>query len=285
MDNDSEKKSSEVAAAADKPAQADAEFSVDERFSGHSVTGENSIPEEASVTVLAEIKAQMKNLASSVDGLSRKNSNVSETTARAITELRSRSEIFEKSVSQISRGNKNTLLLITIIAVLGLGMLSVISVFLVFELRKTRSVFNSFESKISEVSPIASQLTQVLNEISGLSKSQESVQLAITQFDKNFESNLNKTSPEKQFQAIEKMMIAQGNRLTRLEQEIQQTKSFSKKSDISVLRKEMESAFRAQREWAEAAAKKSVTSAADMRPVDARPQYPKPENRQSVSTP
>jgi len=285
MDNNSEKKSAEVSPAEDKTAQAGAELTVEERFSEDSASGKNAIPEEASSMASAEVRAEMEKLASSIEGLSRKNSNVSETTARAIRELRSQSEIFEKSVRQISKGSRNTLLLISIIAVIGLGLFSVISVFLVAELRKTRSAFNSFESKISEASPMASQLAQVLNEIAELSKNQESVHLAITQFDKNIESNLNKTSPEKQFQAIEKLMIVQGNRLAKLEREIQQAKVSSRKSEATVLRKEIESAFRTQKEWTEAAAKRAAAPPSDIKPVDTRPQYPRPDNRQSVTTP
>lgn len=285
MDNNTEKKSAEVSPAEDKTAQASVEFTVEERFSGDSASGKNAIPEEVSSMASAEVRAEIEKLASSIEELAKKNSNVSETTARAITELRSRSEIFEKSVRQISKASKNTLLLMSIIAVIGLGLFLVISVFLVAELRKTRSAFNSFESKISEASPMASQLAQVLNEITELSKNQESVHLAITQFDKNIESNLNKTSPEKQFQAIEKLMIVQSNRLAKLEREIQQAKVSSWKSEAAVLRKEIESAFRTQKEWTEAAAKRAAAPPADIKPVDTRPQYPRPDNRQAVTTP
>lgn len=285
MNNDPDNKSTELQSSPDAPARADAGFSVLNKFPENPSSKPFSAAEGASEAALIEMKAEIEKIVSSIEGLTRKTSNISETTGRAITELRSRSDVFEKSVSQISKTSRNLILFVSILGVLGLMVYTVISILLALELRKNGSVFDSFESKMNQISSATSQLSPVLNEIKELSGSQESVHGAIAQVDKNIELAMQKVWPEKQLQAIEKMLIAQSDRLAKLEREIYQAKVAYKKNDTALLRKEIDSALRHQRELAEAASKKTAVPVHDARSQDPRPQYPRTENRQPVSAP
>jgi len=285
MNNDSDNKSIELQSSPDTRAQADVAFSVLNKFPEDPSSRPFPSAEGASEAALIDMKAEIEKIVSSIEGLARKTTNISETTGRAITELRSRSDFFEKSVSQITKTSRNLMLFASILGVLGLMVYTVISIFLALELRKNGSAFDSFELKMNQISSATSQLSPVLNEIKELSGGQESVHSAIVQVDKNIELAMQKVWPEKQLQAIEKMLTAQSDRLAKLEREIYQAKVAYKKNDTALLRKEIDSAFRHQRELAEAASKKTAAPVHDVRSQDPRPQYPRTENRQPVSSP
>lgn len=239
----------------------------------------SSAPPDTTGADVARIKADLEKLHATLEGLTRKTSTIADATARVSSEMRSRGESFEKTAALVSAQSRRTFLMMLIVGLTGLGLCTILGLLLGIELRRAGAMVGALEPAMKDVRSMASKLDPLFNAVEELSKNQESVQGALAKIDKGLEASALRPGPEKQLAALEKLIAAQGERMVRLEREIVQQRAATKKADPALLRGEIESAFRRQRELAEATAKKTAPPVQEARPPDVRPQYPRPENR------